>query len=258
MNMMFMLGIMATVYFASLVLLCFYHGKMNPKLINLAFIIADIVFFFSWNYAEFERGALGDGWMTLDNISPLVCTLIPLTLLMSDKVKSYLYPMIAFLSVGMFVAMLLSPEEAYLVSFKLEANLLYTSEAACHMICSLFGIYLILSGQVEASFKNLAKSLIAVYSLIGTGVVLNYVFHRSYFGMDPYGTSKIYMIDIFGSHIATLTAYILGVFLVLAIGMQAMGILKRVVDKLDQSVGEAATESASEAVTEKINEENDN
>ena len=57
-------------------------------------------------------------------------------------------------------------------------------------------------------------------SVIGFGLFLNYVFHMSNFGMDPYGNYTIYMIDIFGSFEATLAAYLLGVVLVITLGLQ--------------------------------------
>ena len=126
----------------------------------------------------------------------------------------------------MFVAMLFSPSHTYLFSFNHEATFWYTSEALCHMNCSLFGIYLVLSGQVKADFAHWIKSIVFMFSIITYGVALNLIFKRGYFGMDPEDFS-IYMIDIFTSFEATLAAYYLGVFLVLTIGMQiCLGIEK--------------------------------
>ena len=57
-------------------------------------------------------------------------------------------------------------------------------------------------------------------SIISFGVVLNFVFHRNFFGMDPYGEYSIYFLDIFGSFTTTLIAYYLGVMVLLTLGMQ--------------------------------------
>ncbi|MBR7117538.1 MAG: hypothetical protein IKC87_07525 [Clostridia bacterium] len=225
MNMMLMVGIMVLFFFTSMVLMCLYRYRMDPKIWNVAFIIADIVVYFCWNLAGFERGMLDSGWMTFENISPFVCTLIPLTVFLNDKVREYAYAALSNLTVGLFLALMISPEHAYLFSFNIEANFIYTSEAACHLVAALFGMFLVLSGQVKPDFKSWVRSIVFWFSVIGFGVFINYVFHKTYFGMDPYGSSSIYMIDLFGSHEATLLAYLAGVVLVLTIGMQCMRLL---------------------------------
>ena len=230
--MMQMVGIMVFCFFVSLTAICLYHEHINKKIGNLVFITIDLVFFFCWNYAAYQIGWLEDGYMTLENISPFIMTLIPLTLFMSDKVRSYCNSAIAFLWMGMFLALSISPEHSYIFSFTHEANFIYASEAACHLIASLYGIYLIISGQVVCNFKSLVKSAICMFSVIGFGVFLNYVFHTRNFQMDPYGNYSIYMIDIFGSFGATLAAYLLGVLLVLIIGMQAGHLLNKMVSKI--------------------------
>ena len=224
MNMITMLGLLTIVYFCSLLLICLYKDHINVKVGNLIFVILDVIFFFCWNYAAYHAGWLDEGFMTLGNISPFIFTVIPLTYMMNDKVKDFAFSAIAFLWLGMFIAMYVSPEYAYLFGFNHEANLLYTGEALCHMLSSLFGLYLIITGQVKVSVKSLLKSVVFMYSVIFFGVFLNFVFHKSHFGMDPYGNYTIYMIDIFGTFEATFIAYLLGVFLVLMLGCQ-MGLL---------------------------------
>lgn len=232
MNMIMMLIIFTVFAFASIIMMCLFKGKMPPKIWNAAFIVADLVVFFCWNYAGFERGWLDEGWMTLENISPLCCTLVPLTLVLSDKVRQYVYDFIAFLSVGLFAAMLISPEFAYFFNYDIEANFLYASEAACHLVCCLFGVYLVLSGQVKPEFKSWVRSLVCCFSIVGFGVFLNFVFHKTHFGMNPYGESTIYMLDIFDTHWQTLLAYSMGVILVLTVGMQVMRFLDVTTDLL--------------------------
>lgn len=231
MNMITMLGLLTIVYFCSLLLICLYKEHINVKIGNLIFAIVDVLFFFAWNYAAYQKGWLDEGYMTLGNISPFIFTLIPFTYLLKDKVKEFAFSAIAFLWMGMFIAMYVSPEYAYLFGFNHEANFLYTSEAVCHMITSLFGIYLIITGQVRIDVKNIVKSVVFMYSVIGFGVFLNFVFHKSHFGMDPYGDYSIYMIDIFGSFEATLLAYLLGVFLVLLLGAQVGALIEKLAQK---------------------------
>ncbi len=227
MNMMLMLGIVTFFYFFSLTLMCFYREKMNPKFWNLIFVIADLIFFLCWNLAGYWRGWLNDRFMTLDNISPLMCTVIPLTYLMRENVRDYAFAAIAFLNFGMFAAMLISPEQAYLFSFTEQASFLYASEALCHMICSLFGMYLILSGQVKINARYWIKSAVFLYSIITFAVGLNFVFHKDFFGMNPYGNYSIYWVNIFGSFWATLVAYYLGILVVLTLGLQSGYLLEK-------------------------------
>lgn len=220
MNMMQMVGLMVVCYFITLTLLCVYRKAINVKVANTIFILVDIVFFFSWNYSAYLKGWLDDGFMTLENISPFIMTLIPLTVFMSERVKAYCNSAISFLWAGMFVALIFSPQHAYIFSYEIEASFVYASEAACHLLASLYGLFLIISGQVKCDFKHWKRSIICMYSVIGFGVFLNYFFHIRNFGMDPYGDFSIYMLDIFHSFEATLAAYLLGVLLVLTGGMQ--------------------------------------
>ncbi len=227
MDMTIVLGIFTLIFFVTLSMMCFYREKINVKLCNWLFIVADLLAYSAWTYSYYMKGWLRDGWLTLGNISPLMFTLILLTPFMKDGPKEYVHSAIAFLNVGMFIAMIVSPEHDYIFNFNTEATFAYTTEAVAHLVCSLFGIYLVLSHQVKADFKRLVKAVVLTLSIITIGVILNFVYHRSYFGMDPYGSAKIYMIDIFGSFWATLTAYYFGVVMVLIVGMQGVSMLDR-------------------------------
>ena len=225
MDMTVVIGIFTFIFFVSLSIMCFYRSKINIRFWNKVFIAADVVVYSCWVYASYQRGWLRDGWPTLENISPLMFTVMLLLPFFNDKVKKYAYSAFAALNVGMFVAMLVSPEHEYLFNFKTEATFEYTAEAVCHMLCSLYGIYLVLSHQVKPDFKAWVRSMAFIYPIITLGVITNFVYHKNNFGMDPYGTASIYMIDIFDGFWATLVAYYFGVALVLTIGIQAAGIL---------------------------------
>ena len=229
MDMMLVLGILAAVFFVSLTLICLYRDKINVKAFNAVFIICDLIFYFVWNLGMYEHGWLEGGFQTLGNISPFIFTLIPLTCFMNDKVKQYAYCAIAFLWVGMFLALFISPEYAYIFDYHREASVVYTGEALCHMLASLFGIYLILTKQVKLDFQSWIRSIVCMYSVIFFGVFLNYFFHKSHFGMNPYGNYAIYFLDIFGTFEATFIAYLLGVLTVLTLGWQFGCLFERLV-----------------------------
>ena len=218
MNMMLMLGIIALVFFVSMFLLSFYREKLGHEIINRLFIAVNTVFLFAWTYAGYELGWLDDGFMTLENISPYIATVISASVFLNEKVKSYVHAGIAFLSFGMFLAMFISPEHEYLFNFRHEVRFIHVTEAACHLIMSLYGFYLILSGRVKLTLQNYSKSVIFMFSSVLYGVFLNWCFHLGNFGMNMYGGYSIYFIDIFNSFPATFAAYLFGILLVLTLG----------------------------------------
>lgn len=218
MHIMYMLQILLLVFTVAMFLMCFFREKLNNPVIDPLFLIACAVFFFCWTYATYERNGLKDGFMTLDNISPYICTVIPLTPLLNKKVKDYAYCAIGFLSLGMFVAMFVSPGADYFSHFQQNAGFHHVSEGACHLVMALYGYYLILSGKVKTDFKSLAKGAAFIYASVFFGVFLNLCFHRGNFGMDMYGNYSIYFIDIFGSFEATFVAYLLGIAATILLG----------------------------------------
>lgn len=229
MDMMLVLGILAAIYLASLTLMCLYRDSINIRVFNICFVILDVIFYFIWNVGMYESGWLDDGFATLENISPMIFTVIPLTVFMNEKTKQYAHSAIAFLWIGMIVAFFISPQQAYIVSNRKEASLVYTGEALCHMLASLFGIYLILTKQVKLNFQSWVRSLTFMYAVVLFGVTLNYLFHKQNFGMDPYGDYSIYFIDIFGTFEATFAAYLFGILAVLTVGMEVGYLLERLI-----------------------------
>ena len=226
MHIIVMLLAITPVFFTALFLMCFYRDRLrHHPMIHHLFIGVCAVFFYCWNYAAYELRWLEEGFMTLQNISPFICTIILLTPFMKEKIRDFTYAAIALLSFGMFVALFVSPEVEYVVNFHQSAKLIHVTEAACHCVMGLYGFYLVLSGRVQVCAKTYRRSLIFTYSVIGYGLFLNYFFHRSFFGMNMYGDHSIYFMDLFGSFEVTLLAYLFGVFFTLTAGyLVCMGI----------------------------------
>ena len=228
MDMTVLLGIFTCFYFTTLFLMCFYRNKINVKVWNLCFYIANFIAFSAWTYAaHLYSNWLQGGWMTLGNISPMTFTVIVLLPILNERVREYAMSSIAFLHFGMFIAMLISPEHDYIFNHNTEASFINATEAVCHLVCALFGVYLVLSKQIKADFTHWWKSLTFTLSIISFAVVLNFVYHRSYFGMNPYGTAKIYMIDLFSGFWPTLIAYYFGILIVMTVGGQSAYLLER-------------------------------
>lgn len=231
MNMQLMLGVGVACYFITLFLLCFYKNKINIKIGNAVFITVDMILFLLWNVAYAEKGWLNDGFMTFENISPFIFTVIPLTVFMNQKTKDFAYSAIAFLHLGLFLATLISPEYVVIFNYKTEATFAYATEAMCHVLAALFGIYLMLTEQVKTDFLHWIKSIVFMLGWISFGIFLNLVLDTHCFNLNP-NKYAIYMLDIFGSYEATVLAYYLGVVVVLTLGMQSGYALCKLVDKI--------------------------
>ncbi len=218
MNMFHMLGVIAIVFFSAMLLMCLYREKLNKPIVNRLMIFACAVFFFFWNYAAYLLGWLSDGFMTLENISPFICTLILLTPFLSTRIKDFAYAAIAYLSCGMFIALFFSPVAQNLINDVTNISLVYVAEASCHLIMAIYGCYLFLAKKVKVSIKEFGKSALFMYTIIFFGIFLNWWFHTSNFGMNMHGKYSIYWLDIFGSFEATLIAYLIGICGVLLLG----------------------------------------
>ena len=218
MHMIQMLGILSRVFFVALFLMCFFREKLKTRLINVLFIVGCAVCFFCLDYAGFERWWLEGGFMTLENISPYICTVILLTPFMAKWVKDFAYCAIAFLGFGMFLALFISPGAEYFFNFHYTASFMNISEATCHLVMALYGFYLVLAGKVKLDLKSIGKACVVIYASIAFGVFLNWCFHLGNFGMDMYGNYSIYFLDIFGSFRATFIAYLFGVLGTILLG----------------------------------------
>ena len=216
--MMQMLGGLTLVFFVGLFLMCFFREKLSNPIFTPLFIIVCAICFFCWNYAAYERGWLEDGFMTLENISPFICTVILATPFMSEKIKDFANCTIALLGFGMLLALYISPGASYFMDHNLTASFMHISEAACHLVMALYGFYLILSGKVKTDWLSYGKAIVFIYTAIGFGVFLNWCFHLGNFGMDMYGDYSIYFLDIFGSFEVTFVAYLVGVLGTITLG----------------------------------------
>ena len=221
MHIMQMLGGLTLVLCVALFLMCFFREKLKHPIVNPLFIIACAFFFFCWNYAAYERGWLEDGFMTLENVSPFICTVILFTPFLNEKIKEFAHCAIAFLGFGMLLALYISPGASYFLDHNHTATFMHISEAACHLVMALYGFYLILVGKVKLTWENFGKSTVFVYTSIGFGVFLNWCFHLANFGMNMYGDYSIYFLDIFGSFEVTFVAYLIGVLGTLILGFLA-------------------------------------
>lgn len=217
MSMMGMTGVLIAIYFISITVIMAFSKEQSRKNLNWIFLGINLISFVGLNIFYFQKDGVFS-FLTFDNISPFTFTLMIFTVLLKDKFAYAFKCAIAFLSVGMIIAMMITPQYAYIYNFAEEARVDYLLDAVCHMNCSLYGIYLVASGQVKLTFDNFRKSLVFMYTVITGVVIANALFHKNFFGMCPYGGYSIYMFNLFEEYWATLLAYYLGVLVVLYLG----------------------------------------
>ena len=220
MSMMGMTLLLISIYFATIFFMLAFLERSNTRIGNAIFIIINIIVFWGLNMCYYTPERQNFRFLVFDNISPFTFTFMPFLWLFRGKVAEFFKSAIAFLSVGMIVAMMVTPQHAYLVNFNNTAGVDYLLDALCHLNCSLFGIYLVLTGQVRLTYKNFVRSVIFMYSAITLVVAFNYLYGTNFFGMCPYGGYSIYMFNLFEDYWATLLAYYLGVMLVLYVGFE--------------------------------------
>ena len=220
MSMMGMTLGLISIYFATMIFMMTFLERSNKRIGNAIFIIVNIVAFLGLYLCLYTPEKHNFRFKIFDQISPFTFTIMPTLLLFKSKICEFIKSAIAFLSVGMIIAMLISPQYAYLFNFTTMAGGDYFFDALAHLNCSLFGMYLVLTGQVKLTYKNFVRAVIFMYSVITFGVILNYLFGTNFFGMCPYGGYSIYMFNLFEEYWATLLAYYLGVMLVLYLGFE--------------------------------------
>ena len=90
MHIMHLLLAISVVFFAALFLMCFYRERLKHPLVNPLFVAVCAIFLFFWTYATYEyRGSISTGFLTLENISPYICTVIAFTPFMSHWLKDF-------------------------------------------------------------------------------------------------------------------------------------------------------------------------
>lgn len=212
-----MTAILIAIYFITITAIMAFSKEKPKKDLNWIFLVINFITFVGLNIFYFQKNGKIT-FLSFDNISPFTFTLMIFSVLLKDKIAYCFKCAIAFLSVGMIIAMMITPQYAYIYNFVEDARIDYLLDALSHMNCSLYGIYLVASGQIKLTLDNFSKALIFMYTVITGVVITNALFHKNFFGMCPYGGYSIYMFNLFEEYWATLLAYYLGVLVVLYLG----------------------------------------
>ena len=149
------------------------------------------------------------------NISPFVFCTLPLCLF--KRLRNFIFPMIVFLSVGIILSVEISHYR--FINENLEYNIALSLDGLNHMLYALFGVYLVVSNQVQLSLKSFIYGCISILTIVATMILLNLIFHTSFFGLNLYGNHSIYDIVITTSSVLSSLIYVLGLIIFLFLGL---------------------------------------
>ena len=201
------------------VLLAKYLAKYK-NVVNILFVIAIFAsYFYVVRYMYYDVGP--EDWnfkntLPTANVSPFMFCLTPIILVMPKAIRKYLMILVVLLSLGMVVAGLGGALGFVARNYKFHWHI--TMDCFAHILLSLWGVYLLKSGQVELTPKKAIRAGAIIVSVALVMLVLNLIYHKAFFGLSLYGEHNIYNIRFFENGVVSAIAYFLGLCFVLCAG----------------------------------------
>ncbi len=150
------------------------------------------------------------------NVSPFMFFVCPLFLILPKSIKKYFGSLISLLAVGMILSPILSCVRCFVINYKF--HLSFALDYFNHIILSLWGVYLIQSGQTSIRIKD---NLIGGAIIVGvalTMILINVIFDTSFFGLSLNGKHSIYNVVLVSNSYLSALIYFTGLGVVLVIG----------------------------------------
>ena len=91
-------------------------------------------------------------------------------------------------------------------------------DCAAHVFISLWGVYLVKSGQVDLTPKKAIRGGAIIVCVALMMLILNLIFDKAFFGLSLYGKHNIYNVVLFKNGIISALAYFTGLCGVLFAG----------------------------------------
>lgn len=150
------------------------------------------------------------------NVSPFMFFMCPLFLVLPKSIKRYFGSLISLLVIGMILSPILSCVRCFVINYKF--HLSFALDYFNHIILSLWGVYLIQSGQTSLKIKdNLIGGAIIVGVAI-TMMIINVIFDTAFFGLSLNGKHNIYNVVLVSNSYLSALIYFAGLSLVLIAG----------------------------------------
>ena len=220
------LSVLLTAY---IVTLCLMHRMKNQTLVNSIF--ATIVFL---SYMVMVvRFLIVDGihdWnfqntLPVANVSPFMFALTPLIFLLPRRLRKHPMLLVSLLSAGMFLSTVLACIANAAIHYKF--HYYFFTDYISHFALSLWGIYLVKSGQVELKAKSCLISGSIIVSAATLMLILNLIFDTGFFGLSLRGKHNIYNNVIVENPYLSALLYYVGLIGILVIGFLLQKILNK-------------------------------
>ena len=167
------------------------------------------------------RSAGVDDWnfkntLPTANVSPFTFFLCPLCLVLPKRIGKYFMTTIALLSVGM----LLSGSVTCIFNYMRDYTfyLTFFLDVFEHLTLSLFGVYLVYSDKASLEKKDVLIGGGLIVGVAAAMLIVNLIFHTSFFGLSLYGEHNIYNAVLCESGIISAALYFAGLIGVLTLG----------------------------------------
>ena len=220
---------------SAILLLVFYIGAVlcmpymkSTRLFNYIFSLA-VTMCYLFVMVTVYRSVGFEDWnfqntLPVANVSPFMFTLAIFINLIPLKVRRHLYLLISLLSVGMLLSAVLGCVYNAYINYRFHLHFL--SDYLAHVFLSLWGVYLVRSGQVDLKRKN---ALISSGVIVGAAFImltLNLIFDTSFFGLSLNGKHNIYNMVLTDNSYLSAILYFLGLAVVLGAGFVYCYLLK--------------------------------
>ena len=215
-------------YIISLMILCSLYivciacmkYMRNTKCFNLLFMGLVYASYLVLSYSIY-RNAGFDDWnfkntLPTANVSPFMFSVMPVLLVMPKKAQKHIHLLISLLSVGMVLSGALGCVYYAAIQYAFHPHFLL--DFGAHFLLSLFGVYLVRSGQVEVNRRNCLISGAMIYGVAMCMLVHNVVFVTAFFGLSLSGKHNIYNNVLVRSGYLSAVIYFVGLGLVLLLG----------------------------------------
>ena len=173
----------------------FIMGRMkNTKIVNLIFFITIfslyVMYVLQVLLIQGHKSIYFHGVLASANVSPFMFSTLPIVYFSRGRVQTYLYGLIALLSVGMMLSPILNAVTYALNDIPFQ--ILAVWDYIAHLGLSLWGIYLVRSNQVKIELKSSIFSALIILSVALFMLVHNLIFDTTFFGLSLNGKHNIY------------------------------------------------------------------
>ena len=201
----------------------------NVRTVNTVFFLLTTLIY--WVYVLMVYLQVGaksiyfHGVLATANVSPFMFTALPIIYFSRGKLKEHLYLLVSLLSVGMFFSPIFNAI-SYAVS-GVPFQVLPVLDYVGHLSLSLWGIYLVRSGQVTLNPKKALTSGLIIVGVADIMLVLNLIFDTSFFGLSLKGKHNIYGNVLTENSYLSAIIYFAGLAVILLLGYASARLIEK-------------------------------